>query len=127
MDSFMDWFWLMTWWFFFVIYLMLLFQIITDLFRDRDLNGWAKALWVIGLIVLPYLVAFIYIVARGRAMAERRLDAMRASQQATEAYIRTTAGSGASSAEEIATAKALLDSGTIDAREFAQLKAKALA
>lgn len=127
MDSFWDWFWLMMWWFFFIAYLVVFFQIITDLFRDKELNGWWKALWVVALIVAPFLSALIYLIARGRGMAERQMAVALDSKRATDEYIRSTAGSGPSPADEIATAKQLLDSGAIDATEFQSLKARALA
>jgi len=126
MDSFAQWFWLLIWWFLFFAYLVILFQIIGDLFRDRDLSGWWKALWIIGLIAVPFLVALIYIIARGRGMAERQLEAVQQAKADTDSYIREVAA-GKSPADHIAEAKALLDAGTIDANEFAQLKAKALA
>lgn len=127
MDTFWQWFWLMVWWFVFFAYLLLLFHIVADLFRDRELSGWWKAMWVVGLIVLPYLVALIYLIARGSGMAERQVHAALDAKQATDEYIRTTASAGQSPAGQIADAKTLLDSGAIDATEFAQLKAKALA
>ncbi|WP_407320375.1 hypothetical protein UQW22_07960 [Isoptericola halotolerans] len=125
MDSFWDWFWLLTWWFFLVMYLVILFQIIGDLFRDRHLSGWWKALWLIALVVLPFLTALVYLIARGRGMAHRHAERLTNAQEETEAYIRDVAGTPATS--QIADAKALLDSGAIDEREFAALKAKALA
>jgi len=127
MDSFWDWFWLMIWWFFFFAYLVIFFQIIADLFRDRALSGWWKALWVVFLIVAPFLSALIYLIARGRGMAERQLALAVSNKQATDEYIRAAAGTGASPTEEIASAKQLLDSGAIDAAEFQALKARALA
>ena len=125
MDTFWDWFWLLVWWFVFFMYLVLLFQICADLFRHRTLGGFAKALWVIGLILLPFLTALIYVIARGRSMAERQVEQVRQTQEATDAYIRQTAQTSPASA--IADAKKLFDQGVIDANEFAQLKAKALA
>ncbi|MET0788746.1 MAG: SHOCT domain-containing protein [Cellulomonas sp.] len=125
MNSFAQWFWLLIWWFLFFAYLVILFQIIGDLFRDHALSGWWKALWIIGLIVLPFLTALIYIIARGRGMAERQVQAVQQAKSDTDTYIREVAGK--SPAEHIADAKALLDAGTIDEAEFAQLKAKALA
>jgi hypothetical protein len=125
MNTFAQWLWLMLWFFLFFVYLVILFQIISDLFRDRELSGWWKAAWVIGLVFLPYLVALIYLIARGRGMAERQRDAALQARSDTDAYIRTVAST--SPAEHIAAAKALLDSGAIDADEFATLKAKALA
>src|SRR3954447_3792241 len=113
MSNFSQWLWLMIWLFFIVVYLIILFQIIGDLFRDHALNGWAKAAWIIGLIFLPFLVALIYIIARGRGMAERQVQAVQTAQANTDTYIRSVAGSGKSPAEQITDAKALLDSGTI--------------
>ena len=126
MDSFAQWFWLLIWWFLFFAYLVILFQIIGDLFRDHELSGWWKALWIIGLIAVPFLIALIYIIARGKGMAERQLAAVQQAKSDTDSYIREVAA-GKSPAEHIADAKALLDAGTIDQNEFAQLKAKALA
>jgi Short C-terminal domain/Phospholipase_D-nuclease N-terminal len=127
MDSFWDFFWLLVWTFFFVMYLMVLFQIIADLFRDRDLSGWWKALWVIFLIIFPFLAAIIYLIARGRGMAERQAGEMKKTQVATDQYIKSVASQGSSPADQIASAKSLLDSGAITQQEFEQLKAKALA
>ena len=123
--DFWDFFWLLIWSFLFVMFLMVLFQIFGDLFRDPDLSGWAKAAWVIGLIVFPFLVILIYLIARGKGMAERQAIAMRAARQSTDEYIQSVAGSSAP-AEQIASAKALLDAGTITQAEFDRLKAKAL-
>ena len=125
MDSFAQWFWLLIWWFLFFAYLVILFQIIGDLFRDHALSGWWKAVWIIFLIVVPFLTALIYIIARGKGMAERQLQAVQQAKSDTDSYIREVAGK--SPAEHIADAKALLDAGTIDQNEFNQLKAKALA
>jgi hypothetical protein len=107
------------------MFLMVLFQIFGDLFRDPDLSGWAKAAWVIGLIVFPFLVILIYLIARGKGMAERQASAMRAARQSTDEYIQSVAGSSAP-ADQIASAKELLDDGTITQGEFDRLKAKAL-
>ncbi|WP_028045687.1 SHOCT domain-containing protein [Cellulomonas sp. URHE0023] len=127
MNNFSQWLWLMIWWFLFVVYLIILFQIIGDLFRDHALSGWWKAVWMIGLIFLPFLVALIYIIARGRSMAERQVKQVQEAQANTDSYIRSVAGSGKSPAEHITDAKALLDAGTISQTEFEALKAKALA
>ena len=126
MSNFSQWLWLLIWWFLFVVYLMILFQIIGDLFRDRELSGWWKAVWIIGLVFIPFLVALIYLIARGRGMAERQLEAVQKAQASTDQYIREVA-SAKSPAEHITDAKALLDSGTISQAEFETLKAKALA
>jgi hypothetical protein len=124
--NFSDFFWLLIWSFFFVCYLMVLFQIIGDLFRDKDLSGWWKALWIIFLIIFPFLAAVIYLIARGRGMAERQVGAVQNAQAATDQYIQSVASRG-NPAEQIASAKTLLDNGTISQDEFDKLKQKALA
>jgi hypothetical protein len=108
-----------------IVYLLILFQIIGDLFRDSELGGGSKVLWIIGLVVIPGLAAILYIVIRGRGMAERQRATLQRAKTDTDAYIREVAGK--SPAEHIAEAKSLLDAGTITAEEFARLKAKALA
>ncbi|MCV7319198.1 SHOCT domain-containing protein [Mycolicibacterium confluentis] len=102
-----------------------MFNIIVDLFwRDHKTSGWLKAVWVIFLVVFPYLTAFVYLITRGRGMALRAQRAASEAQLETEKYIRTAAGR--SPAQEIADAKELLDAGTISQDEFNSLKAKAL-
>jgi hypothetical protein len=125
MSNFWDILWLIFSTFVFIAYILILFQIVVDLFRDHELGGGFKALWIIGLIFVPLLTALIYIVARGRGMAERQRAALQRAKSDTEAYIKGVAGK--SPADQIADAKALLDAGTINADEFAKLKAKALA
>ena len=125
MSNFWDIVWLILSTFVFVAYLLVLFQILLDLFRDHELGGGFKALWIIGLIFLPVMTALVYIIARGRGMAERQRAAVQRAKSDTDAYIRDVAGK--SPADQIAQAKALLDAGTINADEFARLKAKALA
>ena len=107
-----------------IVYLLILFQIIGDLFRDSELGGGYKVLWIIGLVILPGLTAIIYIIARGRGMAERQRASLARAKSDTDAYIRNVAGK--SPAEQIADAKALLDAGTINQAEFERLKQKAL-
>jgi hypothetical protein len=124
--NFGSFFWLLIWSFVFVFYLMILFQILGDLFRDRELSGWWKAVWVIALIVVPFLSALIYLIARGRGMAERQAGDVRRAQAETDSYIEQVAGRS-NPAEQISTAKGLLDQGTITQAEFDQLKATALA
>ncbi|UCR89750.1 SHOCT domain-containing protein [Mycetocola spongiae] len=109
-----------------ISYLFALISVIGDLFRDHKLSGWAKALWIIGLIFIPFLTLVVYLIARGNGMARRSAEAQRDAQTATDAYIREAAGR-ATPSDEIATAKALLDSGAISTEEFEHLKAKALA
>ncbi|MES5814062.1 SHOCT domain-containing protein [Pseudoxanthomonas sp. Soil82] len=124
MSNFWDTVWLILMTFVLVAYLLVLFQIIVDLFRDKNLGGFSKAIWFIGLVFLPFLTALVYIIFRGRGMSERQVAAVRDARAETDAYIRSVAGKSA--AEQIADAKALLDAGTINADEFARLKAKAL-
>jgi len=125
MSNFWDLVWLMITTFFFVAYLIVMFHIVVDLFRDDQLGGGSKVLWAIGLIFLPVLTALIYIIARGSGMAARSRTSMQRAKQDAEAYIKGVAGR--SPAAEIAEAKALLDAGTITQAEFDRLKAKALA
>lgn len=124
MSNFWDVVWLMVSAFFFIAYLLVMFQIVVDLFRDHQLGGFAKVLWVIGLIFVPLITAIIYIIARGRGMSERQQASLQKAKADTDAYIKTVAGK--SPAADIAEAKALLDAGTITAAEFERLKAKAL-
>lgn len=125
LSNFWDFIWLLFWTFAFVAYLFAIFAIIGDLFRDHKLNGWLKALWIIFLIFLPFLTALVYLIARGKGMAERSAAAAADAQQATNKYIREVAAAS-TPADEIAKAKALLDSGSITQAEFDALKAKAL-
>lgn len=126
MDSFWDFFWFIISFFLLMAYLVVLFQILTDLFRDRDTSGGIKAVWVFFLIILPLLTSLVYLVTRGKGMAERNIAAMQSAQASQEAYIRSVSGA-ASPTDEIHRAKALLDSGAISQAEFDALKAKALA
>ncbi|MCB0894966.1 MAG: PLDc N-terminal domain-containing protein [Nocardioidaceae bacterium] len=125
MDSFWDFFWFIIAFFLLMAYLMVLFQILTDMFRDHELSGWWKAVWVLFLIFFPILTALVYLIARGRGMAERQVSAIKSMQADQEAYIRSVT-TGASPADQIAQAKSLLDSGAISQAEFDSLKAKAL-
>ena len=124
MSNFWDIVWLMISTFFFIAYLIIMFQIVVDLFRDHELGGVAKVLWVIGLIFLPVVTAIVYIIARGSGMARRQQASLQKAKADTDAYIKTVAGK--SPAADIAEAKALLDAGTITQAEFDRLKAKAL-
>jgi hypothetical protein len=125
MSSFWDVFWLILESFLLVAYLLVLFHIVVDLFRDTELGGFSKALWLIFLIFLPFLTAVVYIIARGEGMANRQRATVQRAKSDTDAYIREVAGK--SPADQIAAAKALLDAGTINKDEFERLKAKALA
>ena len=125
MSNFWDLMWLIFSAFVFFAYLVVLFQIVVDLFRDAELGGVSKAIWIVGLLVLPFLTALLYVVARGRGMAQRQRVALQQVRSDAETHLRSLAGK--SPVEQIADAKALLDSGTISPDEFAKLKAKALA
>jgi hypothetical protein len=126
-DSFWDFFWFIISFFLLMAYLVVLFQILTDLFRDHQTSGWLKAVWVFFLIILPLITSLVYLIARGQGMAERNIAAVKQAQASQEEYIRSVSGGGASPADEIHRAKGLLDSGAISQAEFDALKAKALA
>jgi len=116
--------------FIFLAWFMCLFWVFGDLFRSKDIGGVAKTLWALFLIFLPILGMLIYLIARGSGMTERALAAQAEAQKRQEAYIRSVAtpnGGKGSVTDEIASAKALLDSGAINASEYEQLKANALA
>jgi hypothetical protein len=115
------------WFFIWIAALMIWFRCLFDMFGDRTLSGWGKAGWAIVLIFVPWLGALIYLIVRGRSMTQRQLDKAAELQSAQADYIKQVAGSPNSSADQIATAKALLDSGAIDRSEYDTLKAKALA
>jgi hypothetical protein len=112
--------------FLFVIWFWLLIVVFSDLFRDHSMSGGMKVLWVIFLIILPFLGIFIYLLVRGHGMAERSAKQQKVMQQQMDAQIRQAVGTSGSAADQIAQAKSLLESGTISQAEFDQLKAKAL-
>ena len=122
--SFGDLIWWFLWAFVFFTYLMALFVVIGDLFRDHKLNGWWEAVWIIFLIFVPFLTLFVYLIARGKGMAERGAAQAKQYKAAQDQYIKSVAG--ASPSEEIAKAKSLLDSGAITQAEFDHIKTKAL-
>jgi hypothetical protein len=123
-NNFWDILWFFFWTFAFIAYLMALFSIIGDLFRDHKLNGWFKAIWILFLLFVPFLTALVYLIARGPGMAQRSQKQVRQAQTQADNYIRRV--SGESPAHDIAKAKELLDSGTITKAEFDTLKAHAL-
>ncbi|QDQ98585.1 PLDc N-terminal domain-containing protein [Tomitella fengzijianii] len=124
-STFLDVFWLILISVAFVVYLMLLFTIFGDLFRDHETSGWVKAIWVVVLIIFPLISSLVYLVVRGGGMAGRSRAAAARMMDAQDAYIKQTAGT--SPAQQISDAQQLLDAGSITAEEFAALKAKALA
>jgi predicted PurR-regulated permease PerM len=128
--SFIDIFWSMLWFFFLFIWIMILVHILTDLFRDHTLSGGMKTLWVLFLVFLPFLAVLVYVISRGKGMAERAAARQQQAQEQFDGYVRSVATTGegtTSPADQIARAKQLLDAGTIDQAEFDRLKAKALA
>ena len=112
--------------FFMVIYFMILFSVLADLFRDHELSGIAKALWIIAFLFLPFASLLIYLIARGGGMAQRTMKAQQAAQQQMDQYVQQTAAAS-DPTEQIAKAKKLLDDGTITQQDFDAIKAKALA
>jgi Short C-terminal domain/Phospholipase_D-nuclease N-terminal len=109
-----------------VIWFWLLITVFADLFRRHDTSGFTKVLWIIFVIILPFLGVFIYLVVNNHGMTERNIAQMEAKQAQMDSYVKATAGSGGA-AQEIEKAKGLLDSGAITQAEFDALKAKALA
>ena len=123
--QFTDFLWTFLFAFLLIAYIMIFFSIITDLFRDHTIGGGAKALWVIFLIAAPFIAALIYLIARGNGMAQRQQAAVAAAKKDTDDYSKQVAGT--STADELAKAQALKDSGAITAAEFATLKKNILA
>ena len=113
--------------FLFFAWFMCLFWILGDIFRSKDLGGGAKTIWVIFVIIIPWLGILAYLIARGHGMHERQSEQLREAQAAQAAYIKSVAAPSGGATSQIADAKGLLDSGTITQAEFDQLKAKALA
>jgi hypothetical protein len=121
---FMDVLWSMIIFFFWVIWIWIVVTVLVDIFRRDDIGGWAKAAWVIFVVILPWLGVLIYLIAQHDGMRERRIREAQGQKQAFDQYVRDAAGG---SAAEIAQAKQLLDSGAITQDEFEAIKAKALA
>jgi hypothetical protein len=122
---FMDVLWTMIIFFFWVIWIWIVITVLIDIFRRDDIGGWAKAAWVIFVVILPWLGVLVYLIAQHDGMQERSTSQALARKQAFDDQVRSTAGGG--SAADIAKAKELLDSGAITQAEFDTLKAKALA
>jgi hypothetical protein len=121
---FLDIFWTMFIFFLFFIWLTILFRIFGDIFRRKDIGGGAKTLWIIFVILLPFLGVFIYLITQNDGMTQRALDRAQAQQSEMDAYVQSVAGGAAA---EIERAKGLLDSGTITQADFDAIKQKALA
>jgi Phospholipase_D-nuclease N-terminal len=113
--------------FLFFAWFMCLFWVLGDIFRSRDLGGGGKTFWIIFVIIVPWLGVLVYVLARGKGMQQRQLEQAKEMQAAQTEYIKSVAGSGGSAADQIASAKGLLDSGAITQADFDQIKTKALA
>jgi hypothetical protein len=121
----LDLFWSMLWFFMFFLWIWLLISLFADIFRSDDLSGWGKAGWVIFMIVLPFLGAFIYLIARGKSMQDRTMADMAARERATRSYIQDVAGPS-STADELAKLAELRDRGVLTSQEFDAQKAALL-
>lgn len=117
-------FWSILWFFLFFVWIILIFTIFGDIIRSDDMGGWAKAIWSVFIIFLPFLGIFAYLIVRGGSMGERQMKAAKAQDAAMQDYIRSTAGSGASDADELAKLADLHTQGKLDDAEFAAAKAK---
>ena len=122
--DFWDIIWFIVVSFAFIAYLIMLWMIISDLFRNREQSGWVKAIWIVFLFIFPLLTGLVYLIVHGRGMAERSARETAQFKAAQDNYIREVAGKSA--ADQIADAKALLDAGTITEDEFQVLKSQAL-
>ena len=120
-----DLFWSMLWFFLFIAWIWVLVSVIADIFRSRDMGGWAKALWVLFVIVIPWLGVLVYLIARGDSMAQRNMDMAMEQERAARAYIQDAAGS-TSSADELKKLADLKSAGVISDAEFEAQKAKLL-
>ena len=116
----------LIWLFILFMFIFVWVMVIFDLFSDHTRSGWGKAIWVIFLIIAPPITTLVYLIARGSSMAERRQKQVTAAEEAQKAYIQSAVGS-VSPADQIASAQALLEAGTISQAEVDKLKAKALA
>ncbi|KOU21254.1 membrane protein [Streptomyces sp. WM6372] len=122
-------FWSMLWFFLWIMWLFLLFKIITDIFRDHEMSGWGKAGWLIFVIILPFLGVLIYVIVRGKSMTQRDVKQAKESEAAFQDYIRKTAGTssaGGSHVDELARLVELKDKGALSEAEFQQAKTKLL-
>ena len=118
------WIWFFFWMFAYIAYLFVLIYIVIDIFRDDTLNGWLKAVWVILLVFVPWITGLVYLIARGKGMAERSARKQVEYQEYSQEEYR--AMSFANPADEIAKAQALREQGVITDGEFEAIKAKAL-
>jgi ABC-type multidrug transport system fused ATPase/permease subunit len=119
-------FWTMLIFFAFIVWIWILFIVFADIFRRKDASGFVKVLWIVFVILFPYLGVFVYLIAEHKGMAQRQAEAQQTAQAEMTSYIQEAAGKQ-SPAEQIAKAKELLDNGTISQAEFDQMKGRALA
>jgi hypothetical protein len=120
-------FWTFLWFFLWIAWIILLFRVFIDIFRNHKMGGFGKALWSIFVIILPFLGVLIYLIAHGKDMQQRDIDSAQAQQQAFKEYVRDAAGTSGGTADELATLADLRDRNVISAAEFEQQKAKLLA
>ncbi len=120
-------FWTFLWFFIWIAWIVLLFRVFADLFRNHEMSGWGKALWSIFVILVPFLGVLVYLIAHGHDMQNRDIETAKAQELAFQDYVRTTAASGGSTAEELAKLADLRDRNVISAAEFEAQKAKLLA
>lgn len=123
----LDLFFSMLWVFLWIAWIWLVISVFIDIFRSDDLSGWGKALWSLAVLFLPFLGVFIYLIARGGAMQERRINDYTQQQQASNEYIRSVASTGTGVADELTKLGQLRDQGTITQAEYDSQKAKLLA
>jgi heme exporter protein D len=119
-------FWTMLIFFLWVAWIIILFRVFVDIFRSRDMGGFAKALWAIFVLIVPFLGVFIYLIVRGRSMADRDIQDAQAREEQFRSYVQQTAGTGGGTADELTKLVQLKDQGVITDAEFAQQKAKLL-
>lgn len=120
-------FWSMVWLFLWIAWIVVLFRVIMDIFRSRDIGGWAKALWVIFVVVAPFLGVFVYLIARGHSMADRDIHQAQAQEAAFRSYVQDAAGSGGGTADQLSKLADLRAQGVLTDAEFEAQKAKLLA
>ncbi|KIF01101.1 membrane protein [Streptomyces sp. RSD-27] len=123
----LDGFLTMLYFFLWIMWFLLLFKIIGDIFRDDELGGWGKAGWTVFVCVLPFLGCFVYLIARGRGMGERDVRQLRAQEQAFRSYVQETAAGPVSTGDELSKLAALRDHGDLTPAEYEQAKTKVLA
>ena len=123
LNVFLTMFWLFIW----ILWIFLLIRILMDIFRSDDLNGWAKAAWIVFVILVPFIAVLIYVIVRGHGMRNRDMQSAQAADAAMRAYVQSAAGTPTSTAQEIDQLAVLRDRGVLTSAEFEAQKAKLLA